>query len=105
MKKREGLPAAPRPAPPPPLRPTERLDPSIFQLPVEKMREGYYSDQYFTRAREILLADGENPKWRHLPQQILQVRGRRERRCGEEPDGDKQKKADEGGPHSAAEDG
>ena len=35
-----------------------RLDPAIFHLPVEKMRAGYYSDKYFTRAREILLADG-----------------------------------------------
>ena len=35
----------------------KRLDPSIFHLPVEKMREGYYSDKYFVRAREVLLAD------------------------------------------------
>ena len=34
-----------------------RLDPSVFHLPVERMREGYYSDKYFVRAREILLAD------------------------------------------------
>lgn len=50
-----------RPVPPPPLRPAERLDPEIFQLPVEKMRSGYYSDKYFVRAREVLLASGENP--------------------------------------------
>jgi len=50
-----------RPAPPPPLRPEKRLDPEIFQLPVEKMRSGYYSDKYFTRAREVLLAQGHNP--------------------------------------------
>ena len=35
-----------------------RLDPAIFHLPVERMRDGYYSDKYFTRAREVLLADG-----------------------------------------------
>jgi len=35
-----------------------RLDPGIFHLPVERMRDGYYSDKYFTRAREVLLADG-----------------------------------------------
>jgi nicotinate phosphoribosyltransferase len=46
--------------PPPPLR-EERLDPAIFNLPVAKMRSGYYSDKYFVRAREVLLADGENP--------------------------------------------
>jgi nicotinate phosphoribosyltransferase len=35
-----------------------RLDPAIFHLPVERMRDGYYSDKYFTRARDVLLADG-----------------------------------------------
>ncbi|HET9514702.1 MAG TPA: nicotinate phosphoribosyltransferase [Gemmatimonadales bacterium] len=39
-----------------------RLDPSIFHLPVEKMRSGYYSDKYFVRAREILLRDGYRPR-------------------------------------------
>jgi nicotinate phosphoribosyltransferase len=39
-----------------------RLDPAIFNLPVEKMRAGYYSDKYFTRAREILLADSYRPR-------------------------------------------
>lgn len=47
--------------PPPPLRPEERLDPGIFHLPVERMRSGYYSDKYFVRAREVLLADGRDP--------------------------------------------
>jgi len=39
-----------------------RLDPAIFNLPVDKMRAGYYSDKYFVRAREILLADGHRPR-------------------------------------------
>jgi len=39
-----------------------RLDPSVFHLPVDKMRAGYYSDKYFTRAREILLADRSRPR-------------------------------------------
>ena len=39
-----------------------RLDPEIFHLPVERMRAGYYSDKYFVRAREILLADGYQPR-------------------------------------------
>jgi nicotinate phosphoribosyltransferase len=39
-----------------------RLDPDIFNLPVDKMRAGYYSDKYFVRAREILLADGYRPR-------------------------------------------
>ena len=40
----------------------KRLDPEIFNLPVAKMRAGYYSDKYFVRAREILLADGYRPR-------------------------------------------
>jgi nicotinate phosphoribosyltransferase len=39
-----------------------RLDPEIFNLPVAKMRAGYYSDKYFVRAREILLADHYRPR-------------------------------------------
>lgn len=41
-----------------------RLDPAIFNLPVEKMRDGYYSDTYFNRAREILERDGYHPRVR-----------------------------------------
>ncbi|PYP76311.1 MAG: quinolinate phosphoribosyl transferase [Gemmatimonadetes bacterium] len=39
----------------------QRLDPAIFHLPVEKMREGYYSDKYFVRTRELLLKDDHRP--------------------------------------------
>jgi nicotinate phosphoribosyltransferase len=46
---------------PPPLRPERRLDPEVFHLPVERMREGYYSDKYFHYSREVLRADGRNP--------------------------------------------
>jgi nicotinate phosphoribosyltransferase len=38
-----------------------RLRPEIFNLPVEKMREGYYSDTYFNRSRQILERDGHHP--------------------------------------------
>jgi nicotinate phosphoribosyltransferase len=48
----------------------QRLDPSIFHLPVEKMREGYYSDKYFVRARELLRKD------RHRPRVTMQVFGK-----------------------------
>jgi nicotinate phosphoribosyltransferase len=41
---------------------TERLPPEIFDLPVEKMREGYYTDAYFNHTRETLLADGRRPR-------------------------------------------
>ena len=40
----------------------ERLDPAIFHLPVDRMREGYYSDKYFVRARELLRRDGHRPR-------------------------------------------
>ncbi|MCA1683143.1 MAG: quinolinate phosphoribosyl transferase [Actinobacteria bacterium] len=39
-----------------------RLPPEIFDLPVEKMREGYYTDAYFNRTRETLLADERHPR-------------------------------------------
>jgi nicotinate phosphoribosyltransferase len=48
----------------------QRLDPEIFNLPVAKMRAGYYSDKYFVRAREILLAD------RYRPRVTMQVFGK-----------------------------
>jgi nicotinate phosphoribosyltransferase len=48
----------------------KRLDPAIFHLPVEKMREGYYSDKYFVRARELLRKD------RHRPRVTMQVFGK-----------------------------
>jgi nicotinate phosphoribosyltransferase len=37
------------------------LRPEIFNLPVEKMRDGYYSDTYFNRSRQILERDGYHP--------------------------------------------
>ena len=40
----------------------KRLDPSIFHLPVDKMREGYYSDKYFVRARDLLRKDAHRPR-------------------------------------------
>jgi nicotinate phosphoribosyltransferase len=38
-----------------------RLDPSTFQLPVERMRAGYYSDAYFTFTRGVLEHDDHHP--------------------------------------------
>jgi nicotinate phosphoribosyltransferase len=40
----------------------ERLPPDTFDLPVEKIRSGYYSDAYFNFARASLLADGRHPR-------------------------------------------
>ena len=41
---------------------TTRLSPEVFELPVEKMREGYYTDAYFNHTREVLLRDGRRPR-------------------------------------------
>src|SRR5687768_4340915 len=53
-----------------PPRRRKRLDPAVFNLPVDKMRQGYYSDKYFVRAREILRAD------KHSPRVTMQVFGK-----------------------------
>jgi nicotinate phosphoribosyltransferase len=36
----------------------ERLPSTVFDIPVEEIREGFYTDSYFNRTREILRADG-----------------------------------------------
>ncbi len=43
-------------------RTRKRLPPEIFDLPVEKMREGYYTDAYFNHTRATLLQDGRRPR-------------------------------------------
>src|SRR5689334_1446022 len=48
-----------------------RLPPEIFDLPVEKMRAGYYTDAYFNHARATLLQDGRHPR---VVMQIFQKR-------------------------------
>ncbi len=50
-----------------PLARRPRLDPSVFRLPVSKLREGYYSDVYFNRTRQVLLQD------KHHPQMLMQI--------------------------------
>jgi nicotinate phosphoribosyltransferase len=46
-----------------------RLDPALFDLPVEKMRAGWYADAYFNHARDTLLQDGRHP---HVVMQAFQ---------------------------------
>ena len=41
---------------------SKRLPPEIFELPVEKMREGWYTDAYFNHTRSALLHDGRHPR-------------------------------------------
>jgi nicotinate phosphoribosyltransferase len=40
----------------------QRLDPAIFQLPVGRLRAGYYSDAYFTSTKELLEAQDRHPR-------------------------------------------
>jgi nicotinate phosphoribosyltransferase len=40
----------------------QRLDPAVFRLPVERIRDGYYSDQYFNLTRELLIDEGRRPR-------------------------------------------
>jgi nicotinate phosphoribosyltransferase len=37
-----------------------RLDPEVFRLPVERIRQGYYSDAYFNFTRELLVETGRH---------------------------------------------
>ncbi|MEJ7718128.1 MAG: quinolinate phosphoribosyl transferase [Thermoleophilaceae bacterium] len=39
-----------------------RLDPSVFRLPVGRIREGYYTDAYFNFAKELLEGEGRHPR-------------------------------------------
>jgi nicotinate phosphoribosyltransferase len=43
-------------------RARERLAPEVFELPVERIRDGFYTDAYFNHARETLLASGTRPR-------------------------------------------
>src|SRR5213082_3998090 len=52
-----------------PVRRRERLDPSVFRLAVERIREGYYSDVYFNRTVDVLRSDQQHP---HVLMQVFQ---------------------------------
>jgi nicotinate phosphoribosyltransferase len=39
-----------------------RLDPEIFRLPVQRIREGYYSDAYFVYTKSLLEAENHHPR-------------------------------------------
>ncbi|HEY3550938.1 MAG TPA: hypothetical protein VGK69_07795 [Gaiellaceae bacterium] len=55
-----------------PLQSRQRLSPEVFDLPVEKMRAGWYTDAYFNHARDALLADGRHP---NVVVQVFQKNG------------------------------
>jgi nicotinate phosphoribosyltransferase len=42
--------------------PRTRLDPSVFRLPVERIRDGYYSDAYFNFTKRLLEEGGRHPR-------------------------------------------
>jgi nicotinate phosphoribosyltransferase len=44
-----------------------RLSSAVFRLPIERIRNGYYSDAYFNFTKDLLEADG------HHPQVLMQV--------------------------------
>ena len=50
---------------------TRRLPPEVFDLPIEKMRDGYYTDAYFNHARATLLEDGRDAR---VVMQVFQKR-------------------------------
>ena len=54
-----------------PIQRGERLDPEVFRLPVEKIREGYYTDAYFNFTKELLEAEREH---RSVVMQVFQKR-------------------------------
>jgi len=39
-----------------------RLDPAVFQLPVGRLRDGWYSDAYFTNTKALLEAEEHHPR-------------------------------------------
>jgi nicotinate phosphoribosyltransferase len=39
----------------------ERLPPETFRLPVERIRDGYYSDAYFNYTKELLEDEDRDP--------------------------------------------
>ena len=40
----------------------ERLAPEVFRLPIEKIREGYYSDAYFNQTKALLELEDHHPR-------------------------------------------
>ena len=54
----------------------ERLAAEVFRLPVERIRSGYYSDQYFNLTKDLLEREGRHPRV------LMQVFQRRESLLG-----------------------
>jgi nicotinate phosphoribosyltransferase len=41
---------------------TTRLQPEVFRLPVERLRDGYYADAYFVYTKQLLEHQGHHPR-------------------------------------------
>jgi nicotinate phosphoribosyltransferase len=54
----------------------DRLGADVFRLPVERIRDGYYSDQYFNLTKDLLEREGRHPRV------LMQVFQRRESLLG-----------------------
>lgn len=54
-----------------PTQVASRLDPAVFRLPVERIRDGYYSDAYFVHTKSLLEAEGHHPR---VTMQVFQKR-------------------------------
>jgi nicotinate phosphoribosyltransferase len=48
---------------------SERLAPDTFRLPVQRIRDGYYSDAYFVYTKDLLESEGRHP---HVLMQVFQ---------------------------------
>src|SRR3954447_23370549 len=40
----------------------KRLDPAAFNLPVDQIKAGHFTDTYFVRSREVLRGEGRSPR-------------------------------------------
>jgi nicotinate phosphoribosyltransferase len=49
----------------------QRLDPDVFRLPVQRIREGYYSDAYFVYTKHLLESENYHPR---VTMQVFQKR-------------------------------
>ncbi len=52
--------------------PEPRLDPEVFRLPVDRIREGYYSDAYFVATKHLLEEQNHHPR---VVMQVFQKEG------------------------------
>jgi nicotinate phosphoribosyltransferase len=55
-----------------PPRRRKRLDPAAFNLPVDDIKRGFYTDAYFVRSRDVLRQDKRSPNV------LMQFSGKRE---------------------------